>query len=171
VYYFSVHKVKVQSADGQYNIQLENGVNKTVQVTQLNAQHNRFTLRTNIDGKFSNISTVISPEHVAIFNDGGKIELEFIQPKFLIADAATSNASSVVSPMPGVLDKIHVQVGAAVKMGDPLAVIIAMKMEHVLKAPRDGVVKSVGGVAGQNLAKGAVVVKFEEEDVTSSESD
>jgi 3-methylcrotonyl-CoA carboxylase alpha subunit len=161
----------VQTFDGQYMIQLETGVSKTVRATQLHAQPNRFTLRTNIDGTFSNISAVISPEQVTIFNDGGKVELAFVQPKFLIADSATSNASSVVSPMPGVLDKINVKVGEKVKAGDPLAVIIAMKMEHVLKAPRDGVVKSVGGVAGQNLAKGAVVVKFEEEDVSSSDSD
>lgn len=38
-----------------------------------------------------------------------------------------------------------------------------MKMEHVLKAPRDGVVKSVGGIAGNNVGKNAVIVTFEEE--------
>lgn len=39
-----------------------------------------------------------------------------------------------------------------------------MKMEHVLKAPRNGVVKSVGGKVGDNLAKGAAVVTFEVEE-------
>lgn len=38
-----------------------------------------------------------------------------------------------------------------------------MKMEHVLKAPRDGVVKSTVGAAGTNVAKNAAVVTFEEE--------
>jgi 3-methylcrotonyl-CoA carboxylase alpha subunit len=37
-----------------------------------------------------------------------------------------------------------------------------MKMEHVLKAPRDGVVKSVGGEPGANVGKGAAIVSFEE---------
>lgn len=37
-------------------------------------------------------------------------------------------------------------------------------MEHVLKAPRDGVVKSVGGVAGSNMKKGAAVVTFEDQE-------
>jgi 3-methylcrotonyl-CoA carboxylase alpha subunit len=36
-----------------------------------------------------------------------------------------------------------------------------MKMEHVLKAAKDGVVKSVGGQPGDNVAKGAVIVNFE----------
>ena len=37
-----------------------------------------------------------------------------------------------------------------------------MKMEHVLKAPRDGVVKSVGGVVGGNVGKGAAIVIFQD---------
>lgn len=65
--------------------------------------------------------------------------------------------------MPGILDKVLVKVGDQVKAGEPVAVIIAMKMEHVLKAPRDGVVKSVAGAAGSNVAKGAAVVTFVDE--------
>jgi 3-methylcrotonyl-CoA carboxylase alpha subunit len=163
----AVHKATVKIVDGHYLIKIENGEFKNVKVTPLHTQQNRFSLRTNIDGKFSNISAVISPENVTIFNENGKIELEFVQPKFLTADSAASTANQVVSPMPGVLDKLYVKVGDKVKTGDPLAVIIAMKMEHVLKAPRDGVVKAVGGVAGQNVAKGAAVVKFEENDSDS----
>lgn len=62
--------------------------------------------------------------------------------------------------MPGVIDKMLVKVGDTVKVGDPLAVIIAMKMEHVLKASKVGVVKSVGGQPGDSIAKGAAVVTF-----------
>lgn len=65
--------------------------------------------------------------------------------------------------MPGVLDKIIVQIGDMVKVGDPVAVVIAMKMEHVLKAHRNGTIKSVGGKSGDNIAKGAAVVTLEDE--------
>ena len=41
-----------------------------------------------------------------------------------------------------------------------------MKMEHVLKAPKDGVVKSVAGQPGDNIAKGAAVVTFEKSEST-----
>lgn len=89
-----------------------------------------------------------------------------VQPKFLSEQGAggdgASVSSKVVSPMPGVLDKVLVKVGDDVRAGEPVAVIIAMKMEHVLKAPRDGRVKSVAGAAGSNVAKGAAVVTFEE---------
>lgn len=64
--------------------------------------------------------------------------------------------------MPGIVDKVLVKTGDQVKAGEPVAVIIAMKMEHVLKAPRDGVVESVSGGAGSNVAKGEAVVTFVE---------
>lgn len=65
--------------------------------------------------------------------------------------------------MPGVFDKILVNAGDRVKANTPVAVIIAMKMEYVLKAPRDGTVERVSTKLGQNVAKGEVIVKFEDE--------
>lgn len=38
-----------------------------------------------------------------------------------------------------------------------------MKMEHSLKAPKDAVIKAIGGAEGSNIAKGAAVITFEEE--------
>lgn len=66
-----------------------------------------------------------------------------------------------MAPMPGVLDKVFVKPGDSVKAGTPLAVLIAMKMEHVLKAATDGVVKAVPNAEGSNVKKGAVLVAFE----------
>lgn len=83
--------------------------------------------------------------------------------QLLNTDGGTSSGSTIVSPMPGVCDKIMVKVGDEVEAGTPVAVIIAMKMEYVLKAPRNGVVKSIGAQVGKNMAKGAVVVAFHEE--------
>lgn len=97
----------------------------------------------------------------------GKTEFEVVQPKFLVErskETTSATAASVVtSPMPGVCDKILVKVGGSVEANTPVAVIIAMKMEYVLKAPRDGIVKSVSTKLGQNVAKGEVIVKFMDE--------
>lgn len=41
--------------------------------------------------------------------------------------------------------------------------ILAMKMEHILKAPQDAKIKSIGGAEGDNIAKGAAVIIFEDE--------
>jgi 3-methylcrotonyl-CoA carboxylase alpha subunit len=45
--------------------------------------------------------------------------------------------------MPGVVEKVMVEEGAVVKAGDPLMVMIAMKMEYVIKAPAAGTVSKV----------------------------
>ena len=66
----------------------------------------------------------------------------------------------LLCPMPGLVKALHVAEGASVKAGDPLAVVEAMKMENVLRAERDGVVKSVKAKAGESLAVDAVIIEF-----------
>lgn len=135
-------------------------------------EENRLTIRSSIAGEQANFSAVVSEEGVvALFDAQGKTEIEVVPAKFLSSDMAGAVAgSAVLSPMPGVLDRVFVERGQAVKKGDPLAVIIAMKMEHVLKAPRDAVVKTVGGQPGDNMAKGSAIVTFEEEAADSDSS-
>lgn len=68
--------------------------------------------------------------------------------------------NKATSPMPGVVDKVLVKTGDVVKKGDPLFVIIAMKMEHVVKANSDAVIEDVFYSVGDNVPKDAVVVQF-----------
>lgn len=49
------------------------------------------------------------------------------------SDDASASKSSLSAPMPGIIDKIFVNVGDEVQPGQSIAVIIAMKMEYVLK--------------------------------------
>lgn len=67
------------------------------------------------------------------------------------------------APMPGVIEKVNVKPGDNVTAGQPLVVMIAMKMEYVLKAPFDCVVKAVNCEPGKNVAKNAILVKFDNE--------
>lgn len=46
--------------------------------------------------------------------------------------------------------------------GDKLLVMIAMKMEYVIKSPKDGVIKKISHNAGETVSKGTVLVSFEE---------
>lgn len=62
-----------------------------------------------------------------------------VQTKIDGATAVGASSNPVImSPMPGKIVKIHVAEGAAVKKGDPVVVLEAMKMEHVVYAPCDG---------------------------------
>lgn len=156
-----IHNVQIKQSNNNFSIRIDNGNWKNVQINNIN-EPERFTLRSNIDGILSNFSAVISPDSIEIFNKNGKTKLEIVQPKFLTSqEESGSTGSTVISPMPGVIDKMLVRAGDKVNAGDPLAVIIAMKMEHVLKASKVGVVKSVGGQPGDSIAKGAAVVTFE----------
>ncbi len=74
-----------------------------------------------------------------------------------------SNADSgkkLLCPMPGLVISIDVNEGQEVKAGETLAVVEAMKMQNVLRAERDGVVKSVHAKAGATLAVDALILEF-----------
>jgi 3-methylcrotonyl-CoA carboxylase alpha subunit len=58
---------------------------------------------------------------------------------------------------------VAIAVGQSVLAGDRLVVLEAMKMEHVLRAPRDGVIKSVNVVKGTQVTAGALMVGLEPE--------
>ncbi len=77
--------------------------------------------------------------------------------------AAADNASGGLlrAPMPGRLAKIFVKEGDAVALGDRMAIVEAMKMEHVLHAPADGVVKSLHQREGEQVDLGAVIAELE----------
>ncbi|HBL37742.1 MAG TPA: acetyl-CoA carboxylase biotin carboxyl carrier protein subunit, partial [Flavobacteriales bacterium] len=67
----------------------------------------------------------------------------------------------VEAPMPGKVLEVKVASGDQVKAGDALLVLEAMKMENVLRAPRDGVVERVDAVVGIAVEKGAALVTYE----------
>ncbi|MDQ7813374.1 acetyl/propionyl/methylcrotonyl-CoA carboxylase subunit alpha [Brevundimonas sp.] len=74
---------------------------------------------------------------------------------------AADTSKLVQSPMPGLVVAIPVAVGQEVKTGETVAIIEAMKMQNILKAERDGVVKAVGAKAGDPVAADDVLVEFE----------
>ena len=63
--------------------------------------------------------------------------------------------------MPGLVRLVRVAVGDRVTRGQPLLVLEAMKMEHSIVAPIDGVVAEIA-TAGRAVADGAQLVRFEE---------
>ena len=74
--------------------------------------------------------------------------------------AAADTSKRIVSPMPGLIVSVEVEVGREVKTGKTLMAIEAMKMQNILKAERDGVVKEVGAKVGDSVAADEVLVEF-----------
>ena len=67
----------------------------------------------------------------------------------------------LLCPMPGLLMRLDVAAGDKVELGQPLAVVEAMKMENILRAEKSGVVKSVSAAPGDSLAVDAVILEIE----------
>jgi biotin carboxyl carrier protein len=67
----------------------------------------------------------------------------------------------ITAPMPGNIVKVCVSAGAAVKKGDVLCVLEAMKMENEIKAPEDGTVASVAVNSGASVSSGDVLVTLD----------
>jgi propionyl-CoA carboxylase alpha chain len=74
---------------------------------------------------------------------------------------AADTSKLVLSPMPGLVVSIAVVPGQEVKTGETVAIIEAMKMQNILKAEHDGVVKTVSARAGDPVAADDVLVEFE----------
>ncbi len=71
--------------------------------------------------------------------------------------AAPAGGETVAAPMPGNILAVNVQNGSAVKKGDVLMILEAMKMENEIMAPCDGTIASVNVTKGSTVETGAVL--------------
>nr|WP_321359470.1 biotin carboxylase N-terminal domain-containing protein [uncultured Hyphomonas sp.] len=102
--------------------------------------------------------TDISPRRYVVTTGGDTVLVEV--PEFDADVEAVLGGDHVSAPMPGKILSISVAAGAEVARGDTVAVMEAMKMEHALTAPRDGVVEAVTGKVGDQVSEGDVLVQL-----------
>jgi propionyl-CoA carboxylase alpha chain len=88
-------------------------------------------------------------------------ETEAAAARLMPVKSAADTGKKLLCPMPGLVVAVTVAVGQEVKAGETLAVVEAMKMENVLRAERDGVVKAIHAKKGDSLAVDAVILEFE----------
>ena len=95
---------------------------------------------------------------VTVNGTGYKVEME--NAPAAPAAKAAGEGQTVTSPLPGVIIEVSVKEGQAVKAGQKVAVIEAMKMENEIQAPADGTVTAVLVGKGDSVLEGAPVVKI-----------
>ncbi len=92
-----------------------------------------------------------------------KIEDEYDQlvKKMGLSIGGGKKLKNIKAPMPGLVLEVMVKSGQAITTGDQLLILEAMKMENVLKAAGDGVVKSIEIKKGNTVEKGQILIEME----------
>jgi len=98
-----------------------------------------------------------------ISRDGHAWAVREQEPLEAARHAEDAAGGPVVSPMPGTVTVVEVAQGQRVAAGDRLVVVEAMKMEHVLTAPVDGVVRELRARVGATVAREEVLALVEPE--------
>ena len=107
----------------------------------------------------STVQVYMQGEAVTVFTPAGSAQLTEVD---LLAHAGDSGAEGgrLTAPMPGKVVSFAVKAGDAVTKGQPLAVMEAMKMEHTIAAPADGVVQELLYAPGDQVTEGAELIRI-----------
>lgn len=122
----------------------------------------RNTARVELNGKSYTVQVekeeaIVSPK-IAAVKPSSSSAADFVDAP---AQPITGNAGSIKSPLPGSVAKIKVQEGQAVKAGDVLMTIEAMKMENEIMAPATGKIKKIYVSEGKAVQQGEALIDME----------
>jgi 3-methylcrotonyl-CoA carboxylase alpha subunit len=99
--------------------------------------------------------------HLSVVTPKGRYELDLVDP-FHYEPADALPDARLTALMPGRVVKVSVKAGDPVKKGQVLMILEAMKMEHTIVSPRDGVVERVAFAENALVPSDAVLVSFRE---------
>jgi len=105
------------------------------------------TLRCKIDAKFYELS-IKTPFDQKIEGMG-------------FSDMSAAEVNEVKAPMPGLVFDIMVKEGQQVELDEPIMILEAMKMENIIKSPKEGTIKSIKVNKAASVEKNAVLIEFE----------
>uniref|UniRef100_A0A665V8A5 Methylcrotonoyl-CoA carboxylase subunit alpha, mitochondrial n=1 Tax=Echeneis naucrates TaxID=173247 RepID=A0A665V8A5_ECHNA len=120
-------------------------------------------LHCSVNGMKSRPKLVILDNTVHLFSTEGSSQVSVPVPKYLAGVSSSGAQGGAVAPMTGTIEKVLVKAGDKVTAGDPLMVMIAMKMEHMIRTPKSGVIKKVFFREGSQASRHAPLVELEEE--------
>jgi 3-methylcrotonyl-CoA carboxylase alpha subunit len=160
--------VKVKFLDhNMFHVSVDQGKNWSIIQGELFKQNDKLVLKSTIDGIKNHVNIFCEDDTITIFDNSGKVEFNLEKPSFLAKQEEEISSANLlnkaVAPMPGVLDKVLVNIGDHVKEGDSLFVLIAMKMEYVVKANRDAAIENIFFKAGDNVQKDVTIMQFKED--------
>ncbi len=117
-----------------------------------------FVLALRLSGVRRSATVQKQGERVDVFVEGMHTMLCLQDPLSQALHKEAGQTGGLTAPMPGKIIAVHVIEGQAVRQGDALLVMEAMKMEHAVIAPLDGVVKEIFYGVGEQVSEGATLV-------------
>lgn len=100
----------------------------------------------------------VAPVQVAAAQQNAPAQAAPTAPAAPAAPKTAGSGKAVTAPLPGVIIEVSVKVGDAVKAGDQVAVLEAMKMENAIEATCDGTVTAISVNKGDSVLEGAPIV-------------
>ncbi|WP_415045182.1 acetyl/propionyl/methylcrotonyl-CoA carboxylase subunit alpha [Gordonia sp. (in: high G+C Gram-positive bacteria)] len=120
-----------------------------------------------VDGVARRYRVTVDDDRVYVDRPGASVAFTRV-PRY-VDPSTVERPGSLLAPMPGSVIRVAVAVGDRVTAGQPLLWLEAMKMEHTISAPADGVVAVLGVEEGRQLAVGDVLAVIESEEETEDQ--
>lgn len=144
-------KVKIEDREYSYSFEKQNGRHLLRVGTKLykidNVKYDKHTVEFTLNGSWCRVDV--------------RDEQDLLLDRLGFKTAAEIGEGHLNAPMPGKILDIIVREGDKVELGDPVAILEAMKMENELKAPVSGVITSIAVSAGDSVEKNALILEIE----------
>jgi len=165
-----MYQVKVNN---EYNYEVDknggglmvNGDCVTADIKQLNATS--WHIINNLQSYNVEIINFSSSEKTAeikvnnnIYTITAKDQFDILLDRLGLSNLNAAKVSEIKAPMPGMVLKVFVSEGVSVKKGDNLFILEAMKMENIIKAPAEVIVKTIKIKPGDKVEKGQILMMF-----------
>ncbi len=155
----TVHDVRYQVSGNEVRVRLGDQPPGPPALVSVTAAAGGYRVTLERDRVWRSLHVAVDGSHLDVSSAAGALDLLVVDP--LPEPATTGAAGSLAAPMPGVVVRTEVAPGARVTLGQPLLVLEAMKMEHVVGAPHDGVISSLLVRAGDPVDAGQALAVLE----------
>ncbi|WP_297508658.1 acetyl/propionyl/methylcrotonyl-CoA carboxylase subunit alpha [uncultured Caulobacter sp.] len=139
---------------------------RTLTLTDIDWRPGKPVFKAALDGKAFTVQAAPAAEGFTIRHRAAKARVLVLTPRSaelhdkLPEKQAADTSKLVLSPMPGLVVSMDVTAGQQVREGEVVCVLEAMKMQNIIRAERDGVVKAVNAKGGDPVAADEVLVEF-----------
>ncbi len=157
--------VRLSNGGDAFNVKfLPDGT--TLSLTDIDWRPGNSTFRGALDGRSFTVAVKPAAEGFLIRHRATTLSVLVLTPRsaelheMLPPKKAADTSKMILSPMPGLVVTLDVELGQSVRSGEQVAIVEAMKMQNIIRAERDGVVKAVGAKAGDSVAADEVLIEF-----------